>query len=630
MEHKAERHDEDAPAADTALLYRACRHQGRRHQSCRHQAADTEAADTKAVDTEAADIEGVLAEYDEERPHRRLGPRLDLAVTVICCLVSVGVLIQTFWPDPDGAQHYRMVFLAAVLPLTLFCYRGGKRRTGTDNDNPGIADWVISGVAFVAAAYPLVVFDEYILRSARPPTVDVVFGAVLLVMVLEACRRTTGWVLPAVCVAFLGYAYYGGYLPQDWSIAHRGFDFDAIIGALLGGTDGVYGVPLGVAATYIILFTIYGAVLEASGAARFFIDLSFAAFKRSRTAPGRTVTLAGFLLGTVSGSGTATAVSLGSVAWPVLKKAQYPAEQAGGVLAAVGIGAILSPPTPGAAAFIIAEFLKVSYGTVLLWACVLTLLYYLGLILAIEIDSRRLGTREVETPSGSALRLLGRFVHFASLGLIVLLLATEWTSPLKAVVAAIALQFALSFLDSEHRLNPRRLALALAAGTRSVLLVAATCAAAGIIVGVVAVQTGLGLALADIVVGTAQALTSDPTAVLVLTVLFSAIAIMLLGLAVPVTASFIIAWVIVAPALVDLGVGLPAVAMFVFYYAVLSEVSPPTALAAGVASAITGGNAFRTMMQTWKYTLPGVPSALRVRAHRPLGAASPTPRRQTC
>ncbi len=590
MNHKAERRDEDAPAVDTKAVDT--------------RAVDTKAVDTEAVDTEAVDIDDVLAEYDEERPHRRLGPRLDLAVTVICCLVSVGVLVQTFWPDPDGAQHYRMVFLAAVLPLTLFCYRAGKRRTGTDNDNPGIADWVIAGLAFVAAAYPLVVFDEYILRSARPPTIDVVFGAVLLVMVLEACRRTTGWVLPAVCVAFLGYAYYGGFLPQDWSIAHRGFDFDAIIGALLGGTDGVYGVPLGVAASYIILFTIYGAVLEASGAARFFIDLSFAAFKRSKTAPGRTVTLAGFLLGTVSGSGTATAVSLGSVAWPVLKKAQYPKEQAGGVLAAAGIGAILSPPTLGAAAFIIAEFLKVPYGTVLLWACVPTLLYYLGIILAIEIDSRRLGTREVDTQAGSALRLLGRFgYHFASLGLIVLLLATEWTSPLKAVVAAIALQFVLSFLDKEHRLSPRRLALALAAGTRSVLPVAATCAAAGIIVGIV-VQTGLGLALADIVVSAAQALTSDPTAVLVLTVLFSAVAIMLLGLAVPVTASFIIAWVIVAPALVDLGVGLPAVAMFVFYYAVLSEVSPPTALAAVAASAITGGNAFRTMMQTWKYTLP--------------------------
>jgi len=568
--------------------------------------------ETGAVDTEpptalnAADAEEVLAEYDEERPARRLGARLELAVLVIYGLTSIAVLAQTFWPDPDGTQHYRMIFLAVVLPFTLLCYRGGRRRSpGKDaGDNPRVLDWALAGLALVAAAYPVVVFDEYILRSARPPVVDVVFGALLLALILEACRRTTGWVLPAVCVAFIGYAYYGGFLPQDWSIAHRGFDFDAIIGTSLGGTDGVYGVPLDVAATYIILFTIYGAVLDASGAARFFIDLSFAAFKRSKTAPGRTVTLAGFLLGTVSGSGTATAVSLGSVAWPVLHRARYPKEQAGGVLAAAGIGAILSPPTLGAAAFIIAEFLKVSYGTVLLWACVPTLLYYLGIILAIEIDSRRLGTREVEQPDASALRLLGRFgYHFASLALIVLLLATEWTSPLKAVVAAIALQVVLSYLDAEHRLTPARLFKALAAGTRGVLPVAATCAAAGIIVGVVA-QTGLGLALADIVVGAARAITDQHTAVLVLTVLFAAVAIMVLGLAVPVTASFIISWVIVAPALVDLGVGLPAVAMFVFYYAVLSEVSPPTALAAVAASAITGGNAFRTMLQTWKYTLP--------------------------
>jgi TRAP transporter 4TM/12TM fusion protein len=492
-----------------------------------------------------------------------------------------------------------------VLPLTLLCYRGGVRRSRPGRgDHPGLLDWALAAVALAVAAYPVAVFDDYIVRSARPPLLDVVLGAVLLVLILEACRRTTGWVLPAVCVAFVAYAYYGGLLPPGWSIAHRGFDFNAIVGTALGTTEGVYGVPLDVAATYIILFTIYGAVLDASGASRFFIDLSFAAFGHSRTAPGRTVTLAGFLLGTVSGSGTATAVSLGSVAWPVLHRARYPREQAGGVLAAAGIGAILSPPTLGAAAFIIAEFLKVSYGTVLLWACIPTLLYYLGIILAIEVDSRRLGTRAVEGPAGSALGLLGRFgYHFASLVLIVVLMATQWTSPLKAVVAAIALQAVLSYLDPANRLAPRRLAGALAAGTRGVLPVAATCAAAGIIVGVVT-ETGLGLGLADIVVGAARGVSDDPTLVLVLTVLLSGVAILVLGLAVPVTASFIIAWVVVAPALIDLGVGLPAVAMFVFYYAVLSEVSPPTALAAVAASAITGGNTYRTMMQTWKYTLP--------------------------
>ncbi len=549
--------------------------------------------------------EALIAEYDEEKPARTLPGWLERAVLVGCGLLSVGVLVQVFLPDPQGSQHYRMLFLAAILPLTLLCYRGGRRRLVTvEPDHPRPFDWAFAVLAFAAAIYPVLVFDAYITRSARPPLVDVLVGVVLLVLILEACRRTTGWALPVVCLAFLAYAYWGGWLPQDWGVAHGGFNVDAIVGSVLGTTEGVYGVPLDVAATYIVLFTIYGAVLDASGASRFFIDLSFAAFRGSRTAPGRTVTLAGFLLGTVSGSGTATAVSLGSVAWPVLRKAGYPRDQAGGVLAAAGIGAILSPPTLGAAAFIIAEFLRVSYGQVLLWACVPTLLYYLGVILAIEIDSRRLGTVAVAGQRVSAARLLARFgYHFASLVLIVVLLATGWASPLKAVVYATLLQAVLSFADREHRLTPRRLAAALAAGVRGVLPVVATCAAAGIIVGVT-VQTGLGLALADLVVGTAEAVTSNPTAVLALTVLLCALVLLLLGMAVPVTASFIIAWVVIQPALVDQGVALPAAAMFIFYYAVLSEVSPPTALAAVAASAITGGRPYRTMLHTWKYALP--------------------------
>ncbi|GGM90442.1 C4-dicarboxylate ABC transporter permease [Thermopolyspora flexuosa] len=563
----------------------------------------------------ARSAEELIAEFDEERPARRLGGPLARVIGAVALGVSVYVLYAVF--VPVQVLPYRMSFLAAVLPLTFLCYRARvrprrrrPRRTGgatagsaeaaaapaKGHDNPGIIDWILAGLSLVVCAYPLVGFDDFIRRTFEPTVLDVAMGAGCLLLVLEATRRTVGAILPAICLAFLAYAYYGGYLPVDWSLGHRGYDIDRIIAHLYMGTEGLFGVPLDVAATYIVLFAIYGAVLEYSGAGAFFVNIAFAAFRRSSAAAGRTVTLAGFLLGTVSGSGTATAVSLGSVAWPVLRRAGYPRESGGGILAAAGIGAILSPPTLGAAAFIIAEYLKVSYLTVLLYATVPTILYYLGIILAIEIDARRLGTREVDLETPSAWRLLARFgYHFSSLIAIVVFMALG-LSPFRAVVYATVLAFLLSFLDREHRLGPRRTARALSAGTLSVLPVAATTAAAGVIVGVVTL-TGLGLKGSRIIVDLAGGN-------LVLTTVVAAVAVLILGLAVPVTASFIIAAVIIGPALQTLGVPPEATYMFIFYYAVLSEVTPPTALAAVAASAITGGDAIKTMMMAWKYTLP--------------------------
>src|SRR5688572_17402888 len=316
----------------------------------------------------------------------------------------------------------------------------------------------------------------------------------------------------------------------------------------------------------------------------------------SGAGPGRTVTLAGFLLGTVSGSGVATTVSLGSVAWPLLKGAGYSPEVGGAILSAGGIGAILSPPTLGAAAFLIAEFLKISYLQVLIMAIIPTLLYYLSVLLMIEADSRRLGTRAFRTGNLSLVQLTLRYgYHFTSLVAIAVFMAFGMTA-FRAVFLATVLAFALSFVRKETALGPRKLGRALEDGGLSILPVIATTATAGIIVGIVTL-TGLGLKIAGILVTLAGSS-------LILTVVYSAIAVWLLGLAVPVTASYIIAAVMVAPALTQVGISPAAAHMFIFYYAVLSEVSPPTALSPFAAAAITGANPFRTMMVTWKYTLP--------------------------
>jgi TRAP transporter 4TM/12TM fusion protein len=560
-------------------------------------------------------VEALLAEYEPEKPARRLSGLPKLLVSA----AGVALSCYAIWwvLDPQPALRYRMTFLAVALAMTFLVYRpwprrrearpeeaagdggpagGGDPDQGRPADNPGVLDWALALAAAAVIAWPLFEFDEFVRRAVRPTPTDVALGVAAVVLVLEATRRTVGWVLPAVCLAFLAYAYYGNLIPVGYSLGHVGYDVDRLVGQTFMGVEGIFGVPLDVAATYIVLFTIYGAVLDYSGAGRYFIDVSFAAFGTSAAAPARTVTLAGFLLGTVSGSGVATTVTLGSVAWPVLRRAGYPRDQGGGVLAAAGIGAILSPPTLGAAAFIIAEFLNVSYLKVLLFATIPTVLYYLGVVLAIEADSRRFRTRAVSVETPPLGRLLRRWgYHFSSLFLIVVLMAFG-LSPFRAVLYATVAAFLLSFLDRSTRMTPRRVWDALAAGATGVLPVAATTAAAGIIVAVVTL-TGLGLKVSSIIVDLAAGR-------LLLAALYSAVAVLVLGLAVPVTASFIIAAVIIGPALTTLGVEPFAAYMFIFYYAVLSEVSPPTALSAVAAAAITGGNAFRTMLLTWRYTLP--------------------------
>jgi TRAP transporter 4TM/12TM fusion protein len=465
---------------------------------------------------------------------------------------------------------------------------------------PGVVGGVLAAVSATVLAWPLVDRAEFPYRAVTPTATDLVCGGLAILLVLEAARRTAGWALPVTAAAFVAYAYLGPLfdLVGLSALAHRGYYPDRLIGTLFMTLDGLFGVPLEVAATYIILFSIYGAVLEHSGAGPFFIDWSMAALGRSRSAaaPARSVTLAGFLLGTVSGSGVATTVTLGPLAWPLLRRAGYSPHAGGAVLAAAGIGALLSPPTMGAAAFLIAEFLEVSYLQVLVMAALPTALYYLSAFLMVESDARKLGARDAPMPAqalGPLTRRRG--YHFVSLVLVAVLMALGLTA-FRAVAWSIVVAVASSFLRPETALWPRRLLAALEAGGRAAVMIAPTTAVAGIVVGVVGL-TGLGLKLSGLMVTLAGGSTLG-------TVLLGALAVWLLGLAMPVTASYIMGAVMIVPALTQVGVPAAAAHMFVFYYAVLSEVSPPTALAPFAAAAITGGEPLRTTLLTWKYALP--------------------------
>jgi TRAP transporter 4TM/12TM fusion protein len=472
-------------------------------------------------------------------------------------------------------------------------------------------DWLAAALAVAIVVYALQGGDDFTDRNTSPDNWDIAFGISLIVLVLEAMRRSTGWVMPIVTVCFLLYALLGPYLPAPWT--HKGYEVGRLVGVMYMTLEGIFGVAVDVASSLIILFTIFGAFLQHSGAGKFYIDFSFSAMGGKPTGAGRTVVLASFLLGGPSGSGVATTVTLGAVAYPMLEKVGYEKNAAGGLLAAGGLGAIISPPVLGAAAFLIAEFLKISYLDVLLMAIIPTLLFYLALFLMVEIDARKYGMGNVAFEKVDSVWNLSKRYWFHFLSLVSIVFFMMWGySPVLSVFWATVVAFLTSFLRPEtalfsydlfrgkgsvkaHLLDSK-FAKAMEGGSLGMLNVGATCAGAGIIVGVVTL-TGLGLKFSSIVIDYAAGS-------LLLTALFTSLVVWIVGLAVPVTASYIICAVIAAPALIKLGVPDFAAHMFIFYYAVLSEVSPPTALSPFAAAAITGGDPYKTTLQCWKYTVP--------------------------
>ena len=559
---------------------------------------------TPGIDEEALKKAEAYVEQ-EEGSANHLSGRLGGFLTAMAVLMSVFHLYSAYAIVPT--QVMRTVHVAIVLFLVFLLFPIAARY----RDQVKWWDWVAAFAPAVIAAYIIVGGDNFTDRNTVPNSWDLAMGVVLVLLILDAMRRTTGLIMPMIVIAFVLYALYGEQLPGNW--AHRNYEIGRLVGHLYMTLEGIYGTAVDVSSSLIILFTIYGAFLQFSGAGKFFIDFSFAALGGKSTGAGRTVVLSSFLLGGPSGSGVATTVTLGAVAYPMLEKAGYSKEAAGGLLAAGGLGAIISPPVLGAAAFLIAEYLRISYLDVLLMAVIPTCLYYLALFLMVELDARKFGMREVMVDRvDSAWSMARRYwFHFASLVSIVIFMLMGFT-PVTAVFWATVIAFFSSFLRRDCTLISYDLfrgkgpllpllfgsgfIKALEAGSKGMLIVAVTCAGAGIIVGVVTL-TGLGLKFSAIIIDYAGGS-------LLLTAIYTALIVWIVGLAVPVTASYIICAVIAAPALIKLGVPDFAAHMFIFYYAVLSEVSPPTALSPFAAAAITGGDPYRTTLQAWKYTMP--------------------------
>jgi len=457
-------------------------------------------------------------------------------------------------------------------------------------------DLLLVALGVATIAYALLDLDEFIRRSTVPEPVDFFMGVAAIVLLVEISRRVVGNAFTLVLVGFLLYAYFGRFVPGP--ISHKGYDLDRIVGHMYMTLEGIFGVPLSVSVSFVTLFVVYGTFMDAAGAGTLWLELSLAVMGSSSSSAGRGAVITTALLGGPQGSGVATTMSVSPVMWPILKKAGYSANMAAGLISAGGIGAVISPPLMGAAAFLIMQFLGVTFWEVVVMVTVPTFLYYVGTFFMVEMEARKYKFVPPEASGKTAWMVMrSRGYHLISLIVLVVMLSLG-RSPASSAIWAIVATVLTSFLSKDRHewLVPSRIIEAAVEGARNMLPVAGLLAAAGMIVGTFSL-TGLGLKISSLIMSLSGGYT-------IAAIFLALLASMIVGLSLPITATYIMTVVMVAPALVKVGLQAHVAHMLAFYFAVLSEVSPPVGLSPSAAAAVTGGNPFGAMMHAWKYSLP--------------------------
>jgi TRAP transporter 4TM/12TM fusion protein len=513
--------------------------------------------------------------------------------------IVIGVLYVAFvaWSlygavFPVETYTFRIVHLGFIFALAVVVFPLSKK---FDRWTRWL-DLALAALGIASVVYALADIDQFIRRSTLPDPLDLFFGIVAILLLVELSRRVVGNTFTLVLVGFLLYGLFGNYFPGP--LAHKGYDLDRIVGHMYMTLEGIFGVPLSVSVSFVMLFVVYGTFMDAAGAGNFWLELSLAVMGRKSSSAGRGALVTTALLGGPQASGVATTMSVAPIMWPILKKAGYTPDMAAGLISAGGIGAVISPPLMGAAAFLVMQFLHVTFWEVVIMVIMPTLLYYLGTLFMVEMEARKCRfTPPDATGKTFAQVMLTRGYHLISLIVLVALLAMG-RSPEASAIWAIAAVVVTSFLSKDRNewLTPRRLVEATIEGAQNMLPVAVLLAAAGLIVGIFSL-TGLGLKISGLIM-------SLSGGSVIIALVLALVTSLIIGLSLPITATYIMTVVMVAPALIKVGVPEHVAHLLAFYFAVLSEVSPPVGLSPSAAAAVTGGNPFASMMQAWKYSLP--------------------------
>jgi len=513
--------------------------------------------------------------------------RIIFIIAIFTCLFHLNVA----WNGISSEVFLRSIHLMLMSLLIFLVYPLSRRKLPLL-----ILDFILMIIIITGCSYLIINFKYIVVSLGKINNVQTILGILTIIVILEATRRVVGNIIPGIALFFLFYAYFGPYFGP---LAHKAYSVHRIVSQLYLTTVGIFGVPLGVSASFVLLFILFGSFIQEFGGGEFFFKVSSFIGRRRRSGPALTAVVESSLFGTVSGSAVANVAVTGNFTIPMMKKLGFKASTAGAIEALASTGGQLMPPIMGAAAFILAELVGVSYITVIKRALIPAIFYYFSLAVFVDLYAEH---NQNQIKLASKFKVLtfkeifktGSTFIFPVAGLLYFLIGGF--SPAKSVVVSIFLTAIVALFIKEYRQKYiRRILKAFKKGACDATIVALTCACAGIIIGVVNL-TGLGLKISSFII-------SLSGGNLLIALFLVMVTCLIMGMGLPTTASYVILAVLAGPALVDMGVPRISAHLFIFYFAVLSNITPPVCLAVYAASGIANSNTMRTGIETVNYGL---------------------------
>jgi len=509
--------------------------------------------------------------------------KLSGKTAAIVVIVAIFFSLMGLWTNSFGvisAMRQIGLFVAFLLFLIFLLYPAAKN---SPRDRATILDWILAMLGAAGGLYTFFFAESFAMRPLilTPNTMDYIFGIITICLILEAARRATGKWISIICLFFLFYAFFGSYFPGVF--AHRGFSLERILIRMYLVDEGIYGITGRVAATYIFLFILFGAFLKASGVAEFFNDFALAIAGGAIGGPAKVAVIASAVTGTISGSGVANVATTGSFTIPLMKRMGYKPYFAGAVEAAASSGGLLMPPIMGTAAFVMAEFLGISYVKIIIAGAIPAILYYLAVFLEVHLEALKLGLKGVPKEKLPKIKdVILKRGHLVLPIIILIYTLLSGRSPIFAAFVALLSTVLISQVRKDTRMGIRSIEGALHDGALTVLSAGIACMACGIIIGIVTI-TGVGQVIAYNILALSHNL-------LILALFFTMIASLFLSMGLPATACYIVVATICAPALMRMGIAPIVAHFFVFYFGCFSNLTPPVALASYTAAGIAGAD----------------------------------------